>query len=103
VLELQIEDLELVYELLTGFDESVFRANLAVGLDADIEGTEQGVRHTIASEDDIGGAEELRAQHVREGVVLFVEMKHRAVRNTCLVWEVSIGGCRVWYAGREAE
>lgn len=81
--ELLVEFLELGDELTAGLDQGRLGGDLAVGVDAELEGGEQRVRDLVGGEGDVLEAEELVAQHVGESVVFFVEREQGGVSDLC--------------------
>lgn len=81
--ELLIELVKLGDELAAGLDEGVLRGDLAVGVDAQLEGGEERVRDLVGGEGDVVGAVQLVAQHVGQRVVFLVEGEERGVGDLC--------------------
>jgi hypothetical protein len=81
--ELLVELLQLGDELAASLDNGGFGSDLAVGVDAELEGGEERVRDFVGGESDVVHAEQLVAQHVGEGVVLLVEGEESGVRDLC--------------------
>lgn len=81
--ELLVKLSEFGDELATGLDEGVLRGDLAVGVDAQLEGGEKRVRDLVGGEGDVVGAVQLVAHHVGQGVVFLVEGEERGVGDLC--------------------
>jgi hypothetical protein len=81
--ELLVELLQLGDELAASLDDGGFGSDLAVGVNAELEGGEERVRDFVGGEGDVVHAEQLVAQHVGEGMVLFVEGEESGVGNLC--------------------
>jgi hypothetical protein len=74
---------ELQDQLLARIRHRLLRRDLAVGAHAQLEGSEQRVRHLVGGEDDVRRLDELGAQEVGEGVVLLGEGEHGRIFDAC--------------------
>jgi hypothetical protein len=83
--ELLIKFLQLGDEFATGFDDGGFRCDVAVGVDAELEGRKERVRDLVGGEGDVLHAEELVAEHVCEGVIFLIECELSGVGNLCII------------------
>jgi len=81
--ELLVELLQLSDELTAGLDDCGFGCDLAVGVDAELEGRKERVRDLVGSEGDVIHAVELVAEHVGEGVVFLVESEESGICDLC--------------------
>jgi hypothetical protein len=83
--ELLIKFLQLGDEFATGFDDGGFRCDVAVGVNAELEGRKERVRDLVGCEGDVLHAEELVAEHVCEGVIFLIECELSGVGNLCII------------------
>jgi len=81
--ELLVELLQLSDELTAGFDDCGFGSDVAVGVDAELEGRKERVRDLVGGEGDVLHAVELVAEHVGEGVIFLVESEESGVCDLC--------------------
>jgi hypothetical protein len=83
--ELLIKFLQLGDEFATGFDDGGFRCDVAVGVNAELEGRKERVRDLVGGEGDVLHAEELVAEHVCEGVIFLIECELSGVGDLCII------------------
>lgn len=81
--ELLVELLQLSDELAASLDDCSFGGDLAVGVNAELEGRKERVRDLVGSEGDVLHAVELVAEHVGEGVIFLVESEESGVCDLC--------------------
>lgn len=81
--ELLVEFLQLSDEFTTSLDDCGFGCDLAVGVNAELEGRKERVRDLVGGEGDVLHAVELVAEHVGEGVVFLVESEESGVCDLC--------------------
>lgn len=81
--ELLVELLQLCDELTAGLDDGGFGSDLAVGVNAELEGRKERVRDLVSGEGDVIHAVELVAEHVGEGVIFLVESEESGVCDLC--------------------
>jgi hypothetical protein len=77
--ELLVELLKLVDQLLASLDDGSLGSDLSIGVNAELECSEERVRDFVGSEGDVVHAEQLVAQHVGHGVVFLVEREESGV------------------------
>jgi hypothetical protein len=82
-LEALVELGEILNDVAAAMDDRLLGCDGAVGLDAELEGREEGVRHLVGGEHDGGVLEEALREQVAEGVVLLVERKDSRVGDAC--------------------
>lgn len=81
--ELLVELLQLSDELAASLDDCSFGGDLAVGVNAELEGRKERVRDLVGSEGDVLHAVELVAENVGEGVIFLVESEESGVCDLC--------------------
>jgi hypothetical protein len=81
--EFLVELLQLSNELTAGFDDGGFGCDITVGVDAELECREEGMRDLVGGECDVVHTVELVAEHVGEGVVFLVESEESGVGDLC--------------------
>lgn len=81
--ELLVQLLQLGDELSAGLDDGGLGRDVAVGVDAELEGREKRVRDLVGGEGDVLHAVELVAEEVGERVVFFVESELSGVGDLC--------------------
>ena len=81
--ELLVELLQLSDELTASLDDGGFGSDVAVGVDAELEGRKERVRDLVGGEGDVLHAVELVAEHVGEGVIFLVESEESGVCDLC--------------------
>jgi hypothetical protein len=74
---------QVVNDLAAGVDDRLLGCNGAVGLDAELEGREEGVGHLVGGEHDGVVLEEALREEVAERVVLLVEGEDGGVGDAC--------------------
>lgn len=101
--ELLVELLQLGDELAACLDDSGFGCDVAVGVDAQLEGREERVWDLVGGEGDVVHAVELVAEHVGKGVIFLVESEESGVGDLCiLMLEIGMRKCNlkvVWTYG----
>lgn len=75
--------MQLSDELTAGLDDCGFGCDVAVGVDAELEGRKERVRDLVGGEGDVLHAVELVAEHVGEGVIFLVESEESGVCDLC--------------------
>lgn len=82
--ELLVELLQLSDELTASLDDGGFGRDLTVGVDAKLKGRKERMRDLVGGEGDVIHAVQFVAEHVGEGVILFVESEQCGVGDLCI-------------------
>lgn len=92
--ELLVKLLQLGDELTACLDDGGFGGDLAVGVNAELEGRKERMRDLVGGEGDMVHAVKLVTEHVGEGVVFFVEREQGGVGDLWkYVLDITVPSC----------
>jgi hypothetical protein len=85
-LEAAVQDVQIRDDVLAAADDSLLGCDGAVGLDAQLESSEERVGNLVGGEDDVLVLEEALGEEVAERVVFLVEREDGCVGYTWSAW-----------------
>lgn len=91
LLEAVVESLKILNNVPASADDGVFGGDGAIGLDAELEGSEERVGHLVRGEADVVVLEEALGEQVAERMILLVEGEDGGIRDACY------GRVRAWW------
>lgn len=81
--EAPAKNIEVCDDVLAALDDGLFGSHRAIGLNAEFERGEEGMRDLVGGEEDVLVAEETLGEEVAESVILFVEFEDGRVGCAC--------------------
>jgi hypothetical protein len=75
---------QILDDILAAPDDGLLRCDCAVGLHAELEGSEERVRNFVGREDDVVVLEETLGEEVAECVILLVECEDGGIGYACV-------------------